>query len=120
MADRRLGQSDPFGGARGVPFFFLRVDRAGNVTKRFNATGFTLAEEGGADEAMIIGGAEIYTQALDRANRIYLTEISATPPGDAFFPEFDRAEWSETDRQDREPESDGGPAYSFVILDRKI
>ncbi|MEL6598344.1 MAG: short-chain fatty acyl-CoA regulator family protein [Pseudomonadota bacterium] len=35
-------------GARGVPFFFLRVDRAGNVTKRFNATAFQLAEYGGA------------------------------------------------------------------------
>ncbi len=36
------------GGARGVPFFFLRIDRAGNVTKRFNATDFHLAEYGGA------------------------------------------------------------------------
>ncbi len=35
-------------GARGVPFFFLRVDKAGNVTKRFNATSFNLAEQGGA------------------------------------------------------------------------
>lgn len=35
-------------GARGVPFFFLRMDRAGNVTKRFNATSFTLAEFGGS------------------------------------------------------------------------
>ena len=35
-------------GARGVPFFFLRVDKAGNVTKRFNATSFDLAEYGGA------------------------------------------------------------------------
>lgn len=35
-------------GARGVPFFFLRIDRAGNVTKRFNATDFHLAEHGGA------------------------------------------------------------------------
>ncbi|TRD15317.1 helix-turn-helix domain-containing protein [Palleronia caenipelagi] len=35
-------------GALGVPFFFLRIDRAGNVTKRFNATPFTLAEEGGS------------------------------------------------------------------------
>lgn len=35
-------------GARGVPFFFLRVDKAGNVTKRFNATSFHLAEYGGA------------------------------------------------------------------------
>jgi XRE family transcriptional regulator, fatty acid utilization regulator len=35
-------------GAQGVPFFFLRIDRAGNVTKRFNATDFQLAEYGGA------------------------------------------------------------------------
>ena len=35
-------------GAHGVPFFFLRIDKAGNVTKRFNATDFHLAEHGGA------------------------------------------------------------------------
>jgi predicted transcriptional regulator len=35
-------------GARGVPFFFLRIDKAGNVTKRFNSTDFHLAEHGGA------------------------------------------------------------------------
>ncbi|AEI93338.1 MULTISPECIES: helix-turn-helix domain-containing protein [Roseobacter] len=35
-------------GAQGVPFFFLRTDTSGNVTKRFNATAFTLAEQGGA------------------------------------------------------------------------
>ena len=34
--------------AQGVPFFFLRIDKAGNVTKRFNATDFHLAEYGGA------------------------------------------------------------------------
>jgi len=34
--------------AKGVPFFFLRIDKAGNVTKRFNSTGFHLAEYGGA------------------------------------------------------------------------
>jgi len=35
-------------GATGVPFFFLRIDKAGNVTKRFNATDFHIAEHGGA------------------------------------------------------------------------
>ncbi len=35
-------------GAKGVPFFFLRIDKAGNVTKRFNSTDFHLAEHGGA------------------------------------------------------------------------
>ena len=35
-------------GAQGVPFFFMRIDKGGNVSKRFNATGFHLAEYGGA------------------------------------------------------------------------
>jgi hypothetical protein len=35
-------------GPQGVPFFFLRIDKAGNVTKRFNSTDFQLAEYGGA------------------------------------------------------------------------
>ena len=35
-------------GAQGVPFFFMRIDKGGNVTKRFNATDFPLAEYGGA------------------------------------------------------------------------
>jgi len=35
-------------GAQGVPLFFVRIDRAGNVTKRFNATSFNLAQYGGA------------------------------------------------------------------------
>ena len=71
-------------------------------------------------EVFVIGGAEIYTQSLDRAGRIYMTEVRDTPPGDAFFPDFDKTAWRETDRQDRAQESDGGPAYSFVILDRRI
>jgi predicted transcriptional regulator/transcriptional regulator with XRE-family HTH domain len=44
-------------GAQGVPFFFLRIDKAGNVTKRFNATPFTLAEQGGSCPAWNIHSA---------------------------------------------------------------
>jgi|TARA_B110000438_G_C15782762_1_gene636991 dihydrofolate reductase len=70
-------------------------------------------------EVFVIGGAEIYNQALEFVDRIYLTEIQATPKGDAYFPDFVRSDWFETDRQDRPPESSEGDAYSFVILDRK-
>ena len=86
-------------------------------------TGMAFEELWGQDdvtpEVFVIGGAEIYAQALERADRIYLTEIHDRPPGDAFFPEFDKSAWAETDRQDRDPESDGGPAYGLVILDRR-
>lgn len=44
-------------GALGVPFFFLRLDRAGNVTKRFNATTFSLADKGGSCPVWNIHGA---------------------------------------------------------------
>ncbi len=74
--------------------------------------------DGAAKEIFIIGGAEIYAQALAKAGRIYMTEVHLSPPGDAFFPEFDESGWKETDRQDREPETPDGPAYSFRILDR--
>ena len=44
-------------GARGVPFFFLRVDPAGNVTKRFSAAGFPFARYGGSCPRWIVHGA---------------------------------------------------------------
>jgi len=77
-----------------------------------------LGEEEGKEEIFIIGGAEIYAQALARADRIYMTEVHMAPPGDAFFPDMDESGWAETDRQDRAPETPDGPAYSFKILDK--
>ena len=72
----------------------------------------------GGGEVFVIGGAEIYAQAMAEAGRIYLTEVKAGPAGDAFFPELGEGDWKETARDDREPDEPGGPAYSFVILDR--
>ena len=74
--------------------------------------------DGGREEIFVIGGADIYGQALPEAQRIYMTEVHQEIPGDAFFPELAEGEWKETDRQDRGPETPGGPAYSLVILDR--
>ena len=72
----------------------------------------------GAEEVFVIGGAEIYAQAMDRAGRIYLTEVHRELPGDAFFPERVEGDWKESARRHNEPETDGGPAFSFVVLDR--
>lgn len=77
-----------------------------------------LAEIAGSGEVFVIGGADIYAQALDQADRIYITEVEGDFPGDAFFPDFDRRRWRETAREAHPPEAPGGPAYSFVILDR--
>ncbi len=77
-----------------------------------------MAEIEGVEEVFVIGGAEIYAQAMRRARRIYLTEVHQELPGDAFFPELAGGEWTESARQRNEPETDGGPAFSFVVLDR--
>lgn len=65
----------------------------------------------GASEIMIIGGAEIYREALPSATRIELTEIHASPDGDTHFSELDPARWRETFRE-------SGPGYDFVTLER--
>jgi dihydrofolate reductase len=54
-----------------------------------------LAKERGETEAIVIGGGEIYAQALPLANRIYMTIVHAQVPADVFFPELDVTEWKE-------------------------
>ena len=74
------------------------------------------AEISGHDEAMVIGGAEIYTQAMPQLDRLYLTEVDAAPAGDAFFPELE-GDWHE--QESRHFEAEGNkPAYAFKTLAR--
>jgi dihydrofolate reductase len=46
-----------------------------------------------ADEVCVIGGAEIYAQALPLADRLWVTDVDASPKGDALFPEIDPEIW---------------------------
>jgi dihydrofolate reductase len=76
------------------------------------------AREQSVDEVMVIGGAQLYTQALPQADRLYLTRVALSPEGDAWFPEFDTAQWVKV--SDAENAAvDGKPAYSFEIWERK-
>ncbi|MDX1519058.1 MAG: dihydrofolate reductase, partial [Gammaproteobacteria bacterium] len=69
-------------------------------------------------EIIIMGGAELYQQTLDRAGRIYLTEVHADCTGDTFFPEFNRAAWKEIERQDYQADDRNEYDYSFVVLEK--
>lgn len=73
----------------------------------------------GQEEAMIMGGAEIYTLALPDADRLYLTEVHADVDGDAYFPEYDKTEWQEISREDCSAEGPNPYNYSFVVYDKK-
>ncbi len=70
----------------------------------------------GVSELMIIGGEQIYRQALPQAERLYLTRVSQAFTGDAFFPTLNEPEWQETAREDHE--TDEGLKYSYLVLDR--
>jgi dihydrofolate reductase len=54
-----------------------------------------IAEQAGESEVLVIGGGEIYRQALLLADQIYLTRVHVQVPADVFFPELDEKEWIE-------------------------
>ena len=67
----------------------------------------------GAEEAVIMGGAQIYGQAMPLATDLRITEVDLSVEGDAFFPEIDRTHWKEAERTERRVSSKG-VAYTFV------
>ena len=70
------------------------------------------------DEAFIIGGAEIYRQALPLVDRIYLTEVEADVAGDVRFPEFDRSQWTVVERSGHPADQRNDHPHTFTVLDR--
>ncbi len=71
-----------------------------------------------APETCVIGGAEIYRQALPLAQAIHLTRVHATVEADTFFPLLDAAEWEEVAREDRPADERHAHAFSFLTLRR--
>ena len=76
------------------------------------------ALEQGVAEVMLIGGAQLYAQGLAQADRLYLTRVALSPEGDAWFPEFELAEWALVSEV-LNPAVDGKPAYSFEVWERR-
>lgn len=74
----------------------------------------------GALEIMVIGGAEIYREALPRAQRIYLTRVHARFEADTFFPLIDLGDWREAAREDHAADERNPFKYSFVILEQRL
>lgn len=71
----------------------------------------------GGDTVFIIGGADIFQQALDRAQCIELTEIEADLEGDVWFPDFPRQAWNVTTG---EVQDSGNYRFRFVHLERPM
>lgn len=76
-----------------------------------------LAATDDVPEVFIIGGAQLYGQALSVADRIVATEIDAVVDGDAFFDQVNPNDWAQTARQVQPPEN--GLTYAFVEYERR-
>jgi dihydrofolate reductase len=72
-----------------------------------------------APEQIVIGGASLYEEALPRAQRIYLTRVHASPPGDVYFPKLDPGEWGESLVSRHESDARHAHAFSIYLLVRR-
>lgn len=72
----------------------------------------------GGDEVIVMGGAQIYAEALPRVDRLYVTLVHAEVAGDAVFPAIDFAGWQQQSREDFAAEGPNPYDYSFIIYDR--
>jgi len=63
-------------------------------------------------EVMVAGGGQIYAQLINKADKLMLTEVHKEIDGDVLFPEYDKSEWRETKREDRDE-------FSWVDYARK-
>ena len=77
------------------------------------------ARELDAETVCVIGGGEIYREALPAADVVYLTEIHHAFEGDASFPFLSPTEWREETRTRHEADAQHPYAYSFVTLRRR-
>lgn len=82
------------------------------------AEALSLPEVKADPEPFVIGGSEIYNQALPLADRIYLTRIRTKMEGDTIF-KFDQSRWQEVSRQEHQADNQNKYAYDFTVLERK-
>ncbi|WP_198244413.1 dihydrofolate reductase [methane-oxidizing endosymbiont of Gigantopelta aegis] len=72
------------------------------------------------DEVFIIGGATLYEQTLERAHRLYLTQIHQAFSGDTYFPEIDKQAWVELEKTTIHDDPAVDFSYSFICLEKKV
>ena len=91
----------------------------GCATAHSVAAALELARAECEAELFVCGGAEIYAQTLDRAERIYLTRVHADCDADTFFPEFDRDEWVEESSESHAADEKNEHPFTFSLLVKK-
>jgi dihydrofolate reductase len=70
------------------------------------------------DAIMVIGGGDIYAQAMPLATRLEITRVHARPDGEAVFPAIDAAVWRETGRRECRPGSGDEASFTYLTYTR--
>lgn len=78
-----------------------------------------LARKRGEDELMVAGGANVYVQAIERADRLYLTRIDGSFGGDAWFPWVDPEVWELVSEELRLPDAANEYPLRFQVWERQ-
>ncbi len=86
--------------------------------ERAHSLNEAIALAGDVPEVMLIGGAQLFNQALDQAQRIYLTEIDQTFEGDTFFPLLPAYAWREVARDSHLKEGASPFKFHFVVYEK--
>jgi len=73
----------------------------------------------GAEELMVIGGASLYQDFLDVADRMYLTVIEKNFQGDAYFPSYEVDDWTEVEHLKMRGDESVDFDYFFKVMERK-
>ncbi len=78
----------------------------------------TIAKADKQDEIMIIGGAEIYRQAMSKADRLYISHVDLMPKGDSLFPAIKENEFNQIDELKVEKSEKDSASYKVVIYEK--
>lgn len=70
------------------------------------------------DEIMVIGGGDIYAQAIGKADRLYISHVDLAPVGDVYFPPIDPAIWAVVDMPVLTPSDKDSAAYIIKVYDK--
>lgn len=74
---------------------------------------------GGGEEVLVIGGGEIYKEALKNAHRIYLTRVHANVEGDVKLPDIDWTKWERVSATDHPKDDKHAYPFTFEVYERK-
>ena len=80
---------------------------------------FDFCRKNNEEKIFVIGGGQIYEQALPFTDTLYITEIHHSFEGDTYFPEIDMSEWKEVSREPHETDELHLYPFDFVIYKRK-